>query len=547
MFALPGQLEVSRKVRLVFDQAHPASPQLIAIDLEAEHCRDEYVSVRDAGAWGDGSRDDSAAVQAAYDRLVKRGGGVLYFAPGAYRVLLTLTDRSVALRGAGSSSSFLRPVKAGDAVVQGAYRSAQWSYVTIQDLAIEGGGLRGITGFRAGLSEPRPGDPFAGRTRFVNVAFRNLATCVHRPAGQIGLMIEDCEFGSADVHIRSHDAAAPPTEMHAGNIYCVRTHFSGARQAVFHFSGRVTGNGQISFENCIMESNPGFVFFVDGLNSQDSVPGMTVSSCWNEENGTAPSVTMEPEIGPVQPVYGLFRDAAFVRFIDTPLGNLVLTNSVIQSERCPLDRLRSAKLDRRSTLRHFEARGFGSYHPIGVTTGIAAAYQNDPPGRALSFAVPPPNQELPINALNWGLGSRGQARVQLSGSRAITTEPGSRSDGRLFQRASLQAGDVVMPAPVDIAPCWLIWLYIYRLPGGVSVDLAVAGHDGIALYRPLDGSGWQAIAGIAEVAKTQVGVSFWHRANREGLLDIGGFHLLCFPTREEATSCLNSDSLRYLA
>ncbi len=75
----------------------------------------EVVSVKDFGALGDGSNDDTAEIQAAIDyaeTLAGSGtnrGAVVYFPPGQYLVTapLTITTSRVALRGAGSFQSQL--------------------------------------------------------------------------------------------------------------------------------------------------------------------------------------------------------------------------------------------------------------------------------------------------------------------------------------------------------------------------------------------------------------------------------------------------------
>jgi parallel beta-helix repeat protein len=61
------------------------------------------VSVKEAGARGDGKADDTAAIQAAVGRVGKDGGGVVYFPDGVYKVsgsIVVKHDR-VALEGAG--------------------------------------------------------------------------------------------------------------------------------------------------------------------------------------------------------------------------------------------------------------------------------------------------------------------------------------------------------------------------------------------------------------------------------------------------------------
>jgi hypothetical protein len=79
----------------------------------------DFVSVKaDYGAIGDGSTDDTAAIQAAIDHLQVNGGGTLLFPPGTYLITSTLTI------GNGSSSAFatysgVQLVGAGGAVMPG--------------------------------------------------------------------------------------------------------------------------------------------------------------------------------------------------------------------------------------------------------------------------------------------------------------------------------------------------------------------------------------------------------------------------------------------
>ncbi|MEJ8629574.1 glycosyl hydrolase family 28-related protein [Sphingomonas sp. I4] len=107
----------------------PAPPQAPGINA---------VSVLDFGAVGDGQTDDSAAVQRAYDTLVQRGGGRLYFPTGRYRIALVLTARSVHLSGTGASSSILIPASADAAAVTALYRNGAIAPVSIHDLGFRG-------------------------------------------------------------------------------------------------------------------------------------------------------------------------------------------------------------------------------------------------------------------------------------------------------------------------------------------------------------------------------------------------------------------------
>ncbi|TNJ58676.1 hypothetical protein FE784_37985 [Paenibacillus hemerocallicola] len=63
------------------------------------------VNVKDYGAVGDGTNDDTAAIQAAIDGCADGGGGIVFLPPGVYRLTGTLRMRTaVTLEGAGVSA-----------------------------------------------------------------------------------------------------------------------------------------------------------------------------------------------------------------------------------------------------------------------------------------------------------------------------------------------------------------------------------------------------------------------------------------------------------
>lgn len=69
-----------------------------------------HVSVKDFGAVGDGSNNDTTAIQAAITAVSSAGGGVVYFPPGTYLInaALTMGTSGVSLVGAGPSSSVIK-------------------------------------------------------------------------------------------------------------------------------------------------------------------------------------------------------------------------------------------------------------------------------------------------------------------------------------------------------------------------------------------------------------------------------------------------------
>lgn len=528
-----------------FATAGPADGiRLERLEFGSDGANGETVSVRDAGAQGDGRADDSAAIQAAYDALATRGGGTLFFPPGLYRLSLRMTARNVHVRGAGPGATRLVPPAKSAIVLNALYRDASWQYVTISDLdivGVDGGG----TGFQAGADRYVAGDEYAGRTRLSNIHFRDLDRCVARPHGQIGLTIEDCTFGGAEFHIwgRSHPES-PGDRMHNGNLVVRHCHMDGARKAVFFVDGPETGTGQIIFDGCIMEANPGFVFFANNINSADSVPGMLAKNCWNEANGANPATVIEGQSHPTR--YARFRNSSFVRFDDTPIGSLSLVNSVVVTENCALDQLRGLDLDANSTIEHFRARGFGSYVPLGRVNSVAAAYQSDPPGRALTFSMPHRTALTVAERPHALLRNACLAPIRFTGSAAretVTVADGVLPNATTAQELIVGPGESLFPPAVDMPPeSWLVWIHAYRLVSGPPVGFSVTGGRGVSVDRPLDSSSWETLVGMAHTGPGGNDISLWHNGGAaRSVVRIGGYNLLAFATRQRALDFINGN------
>lgn len=487
--------------------------------------------------------EGSIDLQRDYDRLAAAGGGVLAIAPGQFATNLVLHSRHVHLSGAGRGATRLVPRDPMQPVLRALYREGSWSYVSIANLDIAGLARRG-TGFVAGADSYVAGDEFAGRTRFVNVGFSDLDIAIQRPAGQIGLMIEQCSFGAADWHIHCTSNAAGRGEiMHAGVLTARDCHFTGARRSVAYFNSPVPGTGAVLFDNCIMERNPGFVFYVVSFPNVDGTTDFIVRDCWNEDNATGGTVSIDGRREPAR--YASLRNIGMIRFEGTPLGSLALHDAVVETWHCPLDRLTFVDRDRSSTLRHHEARGFGGYAPIGLALSIAAAAQSEPPGRALTFALPPRTRQVTLPDADVRLSITGAAPLELVGTQSVATQ--STRGGILpgvatSQRVALRAGMKVFPPPVTIPRgAWIVWLFNYRLMAGAGTFFQVSGDRGISARRELTNSDWETLGGVAEVAPGANEVSLWliqEGASADILL--GGYNLVAFANRQAAIDFLNT-------
>lgn len=69
---------------------------------------DNVINAREAGAAGDGSADDTAALQTAVNELYSRGGGVLYLPEGTYNLTRLELPDYVVLNGAGETKTEIR-------------------------------------------------------------------------------------------------------------------------------------------------------------------------------------------------------------------------------------------------------------------------------------------------------------------------------------------------------------------------------------------------------------------------------------------------------
>jgi len=100
---------------------------------------DLTVSVKNYGAKGDGSTDDTAAIQAAIDAVHNAGGGEVFVPAGTYIIAPATgiqVKSSVMLRGAGKATIF--KVATGANTTGNVVKSESWSDVVLRDFCIDG-------------------------------------------------------------------------------------------------------------------------------------------------------------------------------------------------------------------------------------------------------------------------------------------------------------------------------------------------------------------------------------------------------------------------
>lgn len=94
------------------DGLYQESPGAIGITIQ-QALRDISISVRSFGAKGDGSADDTTAIQTTINEVKRLGGGIVYFPPGTYLISSALSQtgtNGVSFVGAGSKASIITQI-----------------------------------------------------------------------------------------------------------------------------------------------------------------------------------------------------------------------------------------------------------------------------------------------------------------------------------------------------------------------------------------------------------------------------------------------------
>jgi len=487
-----------------------------------------------------------ADLQRRYDVLAAGAGGTLQLPAGTIEASLTMHSRKVHLRGAGRDATILVPRNPAVPIVRSSYATGTWDAVTISDLTIRGTG----SGVGLGYGDAA-GDQFAGRTILRNVKFADLEKCISRPTGNIGLTLEDCQFEDASYHIWGKSYRAPDGDiMHNGVLSVRRCHFQRASKAVVYIDSDVLGSGQIVFDQCLFESNSGFVFVFVRFEARESVPGISIRSCWNEANAIGGRNTGLVLGGRRRDPVFLFADrVASIEFHDTPPGGMILLgDTTVTTRLCALDQLDVVHADPAAGLQHHEARIFGDKVVKGTTTSVANANQKNSGPTGAIFRLPHRNgivRPVPTGAYDTNMcgtpflvnGTRRE------GTRSVTDAilPGVT----LSQQLDMQSGDTFFTSTIALpVPAYVAWTFTYRLVRGAAPDFQVSGRAAISTVAPLDSADWATIGGIAFVERPLDQLGFMLRTAGPASIRLGGYQLMCFSTRQAATDMLNDRLFR---
>lgn len=203
----------------------------------------EYINVKDAPyrAAGNGTANDTAAIQSAVNAAVAAGGGAVFFPPGTYRTTgLTLQGSGVTLFGIKGRSRIAMAAAAGNTLQVGTENT-----VAARDCKIEG------LVFEPAVRRTSGSEVFA--PAFFNLTVRDVKLKgVYR-----GFYLGSPSSGSVDVHMTGVWAEdfyqfAYMVRMIQGYFYAVEADGMRADTVALHIDGYCEG---LVFVGCIFISN----------------------------------------------------------------------------------------------------------------------------------------------------------------------------------------------------------------------------------------------------------------------------------------------------
>jgi hypothetical protein len=260
-----------------------------AVDQNVEQKLQESVSVKDFGAVGDGTTDDTTA----FTNAIATGKQV-YVPKGTYLINITIANRTV-IYGDGSTVSILKPFSATNPIVIYSYTAmttpsptSYWNYHSVvRDLGFYGtGAANGQIGFSFGTKGAgtyTANAEFAGNVQFYDCFFKNITKGVQFPFGNIGTAFYSCGFQSCYYGVYMlNNKSGSGSGMHAGNKYFYNSEFSYNTCAVY-LNNTQSGFGGVAFTDTIFEYNQIVGYFYNST-IDDSLP-IQFKDCWNEGNG----------------------------------------------------------------------------------------------------------------------------------------------------------------------------------------------------------------------------------------------------------------------
>ena len=210
--------------------------------LVQDKFREIGISVKDYGALGDNNNNDTTAIQAAINRVIALGGGVVLFPPGTYKINALLTaapSTGLTLKGAGSSASVINQITSATDALQFAASTG----LVIDGLGTTGGGVVMTSATTCRIS----GCSFGGSSNGYGLS----TTSGNNVSVVDSIMSGSAEgiftSGTANLQMRGGTLASSPIGIvvagSSNQVYCSSVIFGGS--TAIHWNAGASGSGLI--------------------------------------------------------------------------------------------------------------------------------------------------------------------------------------------------------------------------------------------------------------------------------------------------------------
>lgn len=507
----------------------------------------EFDLVADFGCPTSGTVDCSSYVTTALANVPS--GSTLRLPPGLFKMNV-VWNKFVHLKGAGQTATQIQSYTAGGVAIQYVNFSGIGldNLLHIQHLTFTGAtSATTDIGLQFGHTVYQSGDENAGWVHLDHVTFIYLNICINRLYGNLVVVATHCNFLTANYHTWAQSY----TNMHAGCFLAKSCNFEYANLASQYLNSSYQGSGQVLYDTCIFENNPGFLWFVAAFNNTGDA-GFAVKNCWNEVNYTAGSVTIGTYTGaPAMCLFGLSGNTTpitGIEFENTQVGPMILNNAHVRVRRCAVDRMVPGNGVSQSAAPTLDSSSTMLLDDIQMFYGQV----NMVPARSLLWASSSYACASRVKHRTWitkgGHNStnvlKNPCTAPFTTTGTVVTSANVSTDGVLFNPCQSLAvpasGTLADPTTFTVTTGkFYVWILTYKLVSGTMPQLYWPGGAPFTVMAP-SSSEWVTLAGILKSPITGViGLNIAGNGNTSTIY-LGGHCMLEFNTMQEAFQFLES-------